>query len=166
MEHDDHDPLAPDLTGGAPLPAFEQFPSAGVDMRLRIGQRVRHTDYKGQRVTGVVYGLSIEHDRGLMVDCRLDAPIVIPADEHGAEIKIWSQLAQAHEFTPFDERDELVHVLVGTLVSMIDLIEEPAGFEGKYGKALDEAITAQQAKIKARLITARAAIAKATGSVA
>jgi ribulose 1,5-bisphosphate synthetase/thiazole synthase len=90
MEHDDHDPLAPDLTGGAPLPAFEQFPSAGVDMRLRIGQRVRHTDYKGQRVTGVVYGLSIEHDRGLMVDCRLDAPIVIPADEHGAEIKIWS----------------------------------------------------------------------------
>jgi hypothetical protein len=78
---------------------------------LSVGQRVRHIDYMGQRVTGVIHGLSVCPERGLMVDCRLDDPIVIPADEHSAEIKIWSQHAQAHEFTPFDERDEQIEQL-------------------------------------------------------
>lgn len=35
-------------------------PTAGVELSLRIGQRVRHRDYNGRRVTGIVNGLSIE----------------------------------------------------------------------------------------------------------
>lgn len=87
------------------------------DCPLRLGQRVRHTDYQGRRVTGVIVGLSIDHERGLMVDCALDKPIVIPAMGHYAATHITRQHAQAHEFTPFDDRDDLISQLRAAVAS-------------------------------------------------
>ncbi len=53
--------------------------------------------------------------------------------------------------------------LLEALLLMVAIHDEPAGFVGKYGRALDEAINKQQQKIDARLLKARAAIAKAEG---
>lgn len=82
---------------------------AGVEISLRIGQHVRHGDYKGERVTGHVRGLSIDGASVLHADITLDAPIIIPArgaDDH--EIRIWHQNVPAHELAPFDDRDDLI----------------------------------------------------------
>lgn len=49
--------------------------------------------------------------------------------------------------------------LVEALEGMIAIHEEPAGFAGKHGKALDEALDKQQSKIKARIAASRAALA-------
>jgi hypothetical protein len=51
--------------------------------------------------------------------------------------------------------------LLEALLLMVATHDEPAGFVGKYGRALDEAINKQQLKIDARLLKARLAIAKA-----
>ncbi len=53
--------------------------------------------------------------------------------------------------------------LLEALRMWMDIHEKPAGFAGKYGKALDAAIHAQQVKVDAAAAAARAAIAKATG---
>jgi len=53
--------------------------------------------------------------------------------------------------------------LLEALRKMVAIHDEPSGFAGKFGKALDEAIAQQQDKIDTRLSAARAAIAKATG---
>lgn len=87
---------------------------AGVEMSLRIGQRVRHQDYDGKRVTGIVMGLFIEDCR-LMVDIVLDAPIVIPEGHGFAAINIHRQHAPAHELSPFDEHDETIAGLLAAL---------------------------------------------------
>lgn len=81
---------------------------AGAFTDLRIGQHLRHRDYKGERVTGIVRCLSVEADQGLMVEIALDAPIVIPAHGDSREVRIYRQFAPAHEFQPFDDRDELI----------------------------------------------------------
>jgi hypothetical protein len=97
---------------------------AEMRVQLAIGQRVRHTDYKRQRVTGVVHGLSIEAERGLMVTVLLDEPIVIPpiaGIEGDRETLIYWQTAQAHEFAPFDERDEQIASLVESLKEILNL---------------------------------------------
>lgn len=105
------------------LQQVERAPNAGVDMSFRIGQRVRHHDYKGQRVTGVVRALSIDNERGLMVEVTLDAPIIIPARDDMREISIWHQSDQAHEFSPFDERDELIEELVAALQGVVGVAD-------------------------------------------
>lgn len=96
----------------------QQAPKAGVAIDLRIGQHVRHRDYKGKRVTGVVRALSIDTEQGLMVEIFLDAPIVI---DHGGErpLDIYRQYAPAHEFQPFDERDELIAELSSSLQALL-----------------------------------------------
>jgi hypothetical protein len=119
----------------------QQQGDAGVDMSFRIGQRVRHQDYKGKRVTGVVRGLSLDSEQGLMVSIALDAPIVIPESEGIRRIDIWNQHAPAHEFSPFDERDELIAELLASLQGVIAVADRES----------DE------------FIRARAAIAKAAG---
>lgn len=53
--------------------------------------------------------------------------------------------------------------LLEALEEMVATHDEPAGFDGKWGKALDEAIEIQKVKIDRRLDQARAAIAKARG---
>jgi len=89
---------------------------AEMRVSLAIGQRVRHTDYKRQRVTGVVHQLTIDAERGLMVTVLLDEPIVIPPVDVGDhDLLLHWQTAQAHEFAPFDERDELIESLLGAL---------------------------------------------------
>jgi hypothetical protein len=93
--------------------------SAGIEMSLYIGQRVRHQDYQGKRVTGVVRGLTVDTDRGLMVSCVLDAPIVIPAGEGYRETCIHHQYAPAHEFAPFDDRDELIAEMLAALEGVV-----------------------------------------------
>lgn len=60
------------------------------------------------------------------------------------------------------QRDELL----SALELMVLIHDEPSGFEGKFGKDLDDAISAQKEKIDARLMVARAAIAKAKGGAA
>lgn len=82
---------------------------------LHIGQRVRHRDHKGQRVTGVVRSLSVDSDGRLGADVVLDQPLVIPACEDHREIKIYLQHLPAFELSPFDDRDELVAELVDAL---------------------------------------------------
>ncbi|MGU5544093.1 hypothetical protein ACV1CV_06915 [Aeromonas veronii] len=59
-------------------------------------------------------------------------------------------------------RDELL----AALELMVAIHDEPSGFSGKYGKALDDAIQAQEEKIDERLLMARTAIAKAKGGAA
>ena len=53
--------------------------------------------------------------------------------------------------------------LLEALRMWLHLHEAPAGYEGKYGKALDAAIAAQQVKIDAAANAARAAIKNAEG---
>lgn len=94
--------------------------NAGVQISLHIGQRVRHRDYKGQRVTGEIRGLSVDSDRVLQADVALDAPIVIPprsADDR--EVSIWHQHLPAHELSPFDDRDELISALAKALEGLL-----------------------------------------------
>lgn len=89
---------------------------SGVEISLHIGQRVRHRDHRGQRVTGVVNGISVDSDRLLQADLVLDAPIVIPAlSPEDREISIWRQHVPAHELAPFDDRDELIADLLAAL---------------------------------------------------
>lgn len=96
----------------------------GVEISLRIGQRVRHSDFDGKRVTGQVQGLSIDSDRTLQVDIVLDAPIVIPARGDGdREISIWHQHVPAHELTPFDDRDELIAEMLDALVAVVTVAD-------------------------------------------
>lgn len=102
------------------LQAAARHADAGVDMTFRIGQRVRHRDYKGRRVTGVVCVLSVDSDRGLMVEIVLDEPIVIEAREPGDRpIDIYRQHAPAHEFSAFDERAELVAEMLTALRGVV-----------------------------------------------
>lgn len=56
--------------------------------------------------------------------------------------------------------------LLEALRMWLDIHETPAGFAGKYGKALDDALAAQQLKVDAAASAARAAIAKSTGGAA
>ncbi len=86
-----------------------QTPGSGIEISLRLGQRVRRDDFKGQRITGVIRGLSIDGDHVLQADIVLDAPIVLPARSAAdREISIWNQHIPAHELSPFDERDEFI----------------------------------------------------------
>jgi hypothetical protein len=118
---------------------------AGIALNLTIGQRVRHRDYKGQRVTGTVRGLSIAPDRVLDVDILLDAPIVIPASGlDDREVSIWHQRVPAHELAPFDEREELIAGLLSSLQALLAAMDDGS----------DEP----------ELVAARAAVAKATGA--
>ena len=56
--------------------------------------------------------------------------------------------------------------LLDALRMWLDIHETPAGFAGKYGKAFDDALAAQQLKVDAAASAARAAIAKSTGGAA
>lgn len=53
--------------------------------------------------------------------------------------------------------------LLEALEKMVAIHDEPSGFAGKYGKALNAAIEQQKIKIDERLGIARAAIAAAKG---
>ncbi len=145
-----------DRCEGFCLQGAEHRFDAGVEMSFRIGQRVRHQDYKRQRVTGIVRSLSVDGEQGLMVSIVLDAPIVIPEGHGIPEIKIWNQHAKAHEFSPFDERDELVEELLAVAQRCERrLTAEKWRTEGPR-EALDpEALL---------LLDLRATIAKTTGS--
>lgn len=116
---------------------------ASLEISLRIGQRVRHQDFHGKRVTGVVRGLCIEEDV-LHADIALDEPLIIPpinVDDH--ELRIYRQHVPAHELAPFDDRDELINDLVREL---------------KHAAQWFDQLTPGDAE------RYRAAIAKATGS--
>jgi hypothetical protein len=96
--------------------ADAKTPIAGAELSLRIGQRVRHGDYKGRRVTGIVRGLSDSDGQGLMASVALDEPIVIPPrGDDQREIHIRWQNIPAHELAAFDDRDELIAELLVAL---------------------------------------------------
>lgn len=98
-------------------------PTIGVDISLRIGQRVRHRDYQGRRVTGVVRGLSVDDERALVASVALDEPIVIPACGDQRELHIHWQTAPVHEFAPFDDRDELLAEMLSALRGALESME-------------------------------------------
>jgi hypothetical protein len=126
-------------------------PDAGAEVSLRIGQRVRHRDYKGQRITGVVRGLSVDGEDVLHADIALDAAIVIPPlgdDDH--ELRIYRQHVPAHELAPFDEREELVTEMLAALRLAAEAM----------GGSTDPTLLGRADK------AVRAAIAKATGGAA
>lgn len=84
-------------------------PTAALEVSLRIGQRVRHQDFKGKRVTGIVRGLSVDSDDVLHADIALDDAIVIPPrNENDSELRLYHQYVPAHELAPFDEREEML----------------------------------------------------------
>jgi len=124
--------------------------SAAIEISLRIGQRVRHHDFHGKRVTGVVRGLTVDSEDVLHADIALDAPIVIPAlGEGDRELQIYRQHVPAHELAPFDEREELIAGMVGLLRQM----------EKEYDDHQHRALAVFIDDIRAQ-------IAKATGSAA
>jgi hypothetical protein len=94
----------------------EPVMSAGLEISLRIGQHVRHRDFNGKRVTGVVRGLSIDSEDVLCAEIALDDAIVItPINSDDHELRIYRQYVPAHELAPFDERDELIAGLLQAL---------------------------------------------------
>lgn len=128
--------------------------NAGIALSLSIGQRVRHRDFDGKRVTGVIRGLSVDTDRVLMAHFVLDAPIVIPAINEGdREISIWHQHVPAHELAAFDDRDELIAEMLAAMVRAEAFI---AGFDDDN----------TQDDVAGMLRALREASAKATGSAA
>lgn len=135
---------------------------AALEISLRIGQRVRHHDFHGKRVTGVVRGLSVDSENVLHADIALDEAIVIApinADDH--ELRIYRQCVPAHELSHFDERDELVDGMLGLLQKarqQLPLAAASWNEEPQYQPNVD-AVLALIAEIDA-------AIAKATGSAA
>lgn len=54
--------------------------------------------------------------------------------------------------------------LLDALQTLMKVHDESAGFAGKYGRKLDEAIEAQRIKVDHATALARAALARATGS--
>lgn len=132
-----------------------QGPLASLEISLRIGQRVRHHDFHGKRVTGVVRGLSVDGENVLHADIALDEAIVIPpinADDH--ELRIHRQHVPAHELAPFDERDELI----GGLLEAAQAAEAVLGRQKWLPGSTDPEAVA--------LFKLRAAIAKAMGEAA
>lgn len=106
-------------------------PSVGVEISLRIGQRVRHRDHAGKRVTGIVNSLQVESEQGLTASVILDEPIIIPARGEGdREIRINWQTCPVTEFAPFDDRDELI-------AEMLTMLNRLIAAGGWYGSALE-----------------------------
>lgn len=89
---------------------------AGLAIALHLGQRVRHQDFKGRRVTGVIRGLSIDMENTLQAEVVLDEAIVFaPLHQGDREVRIHRQCVPAHELAPFDEREELIAALLWAL---------------------------------------------------
>jgi len=59
----------------------------------------------------VVQSISVDREQGLMVEIGLDDPIVIDGDGE-RPISLHRQYAPAHEFQPFDDRDEQIAELL------------------------------------------------------
>lgn len=129
-----------DACEGFCLHATEGRVEAGLEVSLRLGQRVRHLDYKGQRVTGVVRGLSID-GRSVLANIALDAPIVIPArGSADGDISIWHQNVPAVELTPFDDRDELLAEALTALRHAQKIHADCGGGWADFGAVVNAAI--------------------------
>lgn len=138
-----------DACEGFCLHSAEPRVGAGVEMSLRIGQRVRHRDHLEQRVIGVVRGLSLDSEGVLQAHIVLDAPIVIPAyNADDREVSIWHQHVPALELKPFDECDELLAEMLEALRYAQKFHTDRGGCWADFGAIVN------------------AAIAKATGSAA
>ena len=73
------------------------------------------------------------------------------------------ELEGADLFKDSIESGNLINELLEALKLWLDIHDKPAGFIGKFGKSLTEAIAAQEVKVNAAAAAARAAIAKAQG---
>jgi len=146
-------------------------PDAGVDISLRIGQRVRaHQSHNRRRPSpvGVVRGLELDADGGLMVQVLLDAPIIIPASSGYSEISIWHQRWPAHEVAPLDESAQLVAELLRAAKQARDVLGHErmvvlaSHFCEDGGDELPTDAEAELAPIDAAMAALDAAIAAAT----
>lgn len=134
-------------------PKHTQVPTATLEISLRIGQRVRHQDFKGKRVTGIVRGFSVDTEDVLHADIALDEAIVIaPLDANDHEVRIYRQHVPAHELAPFDEREELIATLLDAARAAEVVLGRQKWIEGSTDP---EAVA---------LVKLRAAIAMASGS--
>jgi hypothetical protein len=75
----------------------------------------------------------------------------------------WQYKMAGDRLRRIEKLEAINRELLEALLLIVATHDEPAGFVGKYGRALDESINKQQLKIDARLLKARAAIAKAEG---
>lgn len=135
-------------------------PATGtLELSLRIGQRVRHQDYNGKRVTGTVRGLSVDGENALYADIALEEAIVIqPLNEDDHALRIYRQHVPAHELAPFDEREELIAALLDVARRCERrMAGEKWRTDGPRESLAPEAIL---------LLDLRAAISKAAGGVA
>jgi hypothetical protein len=80
----------------------------------------------------------------------------------GAPVPHYATIAPAEQPVAGDAVERAAKAdLYAALVGMVRIHDEPAGFVGKYGNALDAAISAQQKVIDERLSLARAALSAA-----
>lgn len=157
-------------------------PGPGLEISLRIGQRVRHQDFHGKRVTGIVRGLSVDSEDVLHADIALDEAIVIPPiNEDDHELRIYRQHVPAHELAPFDEREELIAGMREAAEAVAAFIGGAKDRLGRPDPAANEEMRAARERIRELAVrygvaaghhtyidqcaaVLRAAIAKATGS--
>lgn len=88
--------------------------SAGIQLELRIGQRVRiKDDYEGKPTVGVITGLQVDTEGALRCDVLLDQPIVIrPREPDDREIRIHRQTVYAQDVRPDDSHAELARLVL------------------------------------------------------
>lgn len=101
-------------------------------------------------------------------DCDKDDEGAMPLFDGAVIMDLQSQLAteRASLFAESQRKQQLEgqrDELLAVLERMVAIHDEPSGFAGKYGKALDAAIDAQAVKIDSALESARAAIQKVRG---
>ena len=101
------------------MSAAQHTPGSGIEISLRIGQRVRHCDdFKGRRVIGVIQSLYLS-DGVLSAEIGLDEPLVIDGLKDSLPIKLYRQNVPAHELAPFDDRDELIAEMRAALQGVV-----------------------------------------------
>ena len=135
------------------MSAAQHTPGPGIEISLRIGQRVRHCqDFKGRRVIGVIQSLYLS-EGVLSAEIGLDEPLVIDGLKDSPPISLYRQNVPAHELASFDERDELIAELLAAL-------EDARNGIRWYQDRCPEAVDGSDDEAAARI---DAAIAKATG---
>ena len=96
----------------------------------------------------------------------LEDHVCISAKLHGMLAQVVWRMEGAERTPTCEANARLIAAapeLLEALRMWLDIHDTPAGFAGKYGKAFDDALAAQQLKVDAAASAARAAIAKSTG---
>ncbi|OWL90132.1 hypothetical protein [Halopseudomonas aestusnigri] len=116
----------------------------GVDAPIVVGVRIS-SDGFGSYIADSAMGI------GALYPGDVREPLTTVSQHE----RIVASLAWPAKTEQQPEQSALVEALKG----MLAIHDEPSGFAGKYGRALDDAIAAQQVKIDQRIAAARLALA-------